>query len=941
MRTAATDPEAIGGRVGLGDIRDLPSGLQRLIGSPKRLSAQRLWRALRADEKSATLKAHIRHRGARAELVQLVAEARSFRRKTVHNWDEEKIVRAARLLRFSNQLSASLLRLMHVERRREMLARFLDALGIPNDDGIVSPAEEGDLGRRREVQEAEVHAAADDLAREHGLRQVVVYFLTLAIMGEPLADHLWSWLQGLSDEAAADRGDESETPGPDDISLDLEADSERDPSAESDPSGEGDPGRYSSFTTLDQLLIEAVVDSKQEVVGSLNEDEVDDAVDEFAKLNGRRQHSYFHLGFRDVVFDGSPRKQVPARNPKRARWYWAGAVLGWVRSESWQPIVEAYDEQAAVRSLGDGADFATEQAARHVVQALWHCDRSSEVASFTRVRALLRSPVLFMEMLDIGTELLRSGEEGQARTIFDRLMEAVRAWEREGQAPAFQPFLDVRRRRAHCLQRALEHDRARRLLERLLDLDSDPNHRAMVQADLGLLAGKFNSLEEVCLPRDKGGLPDLLERLRDGRVNFQEAVKDDVPYAAHGHYCLGVLSLGENVLKSGERSYREAEDHLLRAQSRFGGRSKDYGDALVSRTNLYVGIARAARAESAGTLSHAANVIVRALEQETSFPPYLAEEVVEGLDLGAGAEDLKRFARALLESGDDSALNALARGAIAVERCEEVTDGLRQRAEGSGKSESAAEDLRVCLAGYLKAGRTDDAQDVLDKLETLAASEIGSEEFAELLSKKRYQPAWEPEEATIAQARCLEAKGQYTDALRILRSLLHQYASEGELHDAAGLLDRIRMYGLPEDHYAGEAGRVNALLQENRRDELEGAPEEPVSAVKPVRVLFVGGDVRQKKMEGAIRDQLQERAPHVAVKFIFPGWSGNWRRHLDMVKGELPKHDALVIMRFIRTEFGKQVRKHCDKPWRSCWPSGIKAMTDSILAAADAARPAN
>ena len=940
MGTAATDPKSASDRIGVGSVRDLPSGLRRLIGSPNRLSAQRLWRALRDDEKSATLRAHIRQRGARAELVQLVAEARSFRRKTVNNWDEDRIVRAARLLRFSNPLSASLLRLMHVERRREMLARFLDALGIPNDDGIVHEVEEGDLGRRLEVQEAEVHAAADELAREHGLRQVVVYFLTLSIMGEPLADHLWSWLRGLSEEAAADPREEPETSEQDDVSLDLKADSERDPGNEDDPSGDGDPGDgYSSFTTLDQLLIEALVDSRQEVVGCLNEDQINDAIDEFVKLNGRRQHSYFHLGFRDVLFDGSPRDQVPAKNPKRERWYWAGAVLGWARSGSWPDIAEAYDHHAALRSLGDGVDFATEQAAHHVAQALSLCDRASEIASFARVRGLLRSPVLFWEMLDTGTALLRRGEEAQARTIFDRLMEAVQSWEREGQAAAFEPFLVVRRRRAHCLQRALEHDRARRLLENLLDLDSDPNHLAMVRADLGLLAGKFNSLEDVRLPQDSDGLPDLLDRLREGEEHFRKAVEEDVPYAAHGHYCLGVLSLGERAQGRGERGYGEAEDHLRRAQSRFAGQPKDYGQALVSRTNLYFGIAQAARAESAGTLSHAANVIVRALELGTSFPPYLVDAVVEGLDLGIGIQELKRFARSLLATGDDSALNALRKSEVAVERCEEVTDGLRERAERLGKSEAAARDLRICLAGYLKAGRKSDAQDVLDQLETLAASGIGSDEFEELLSRKSYQPAWEPEEAIIAHARCLEAKGHYPDAVQLLQPLVHQYASDGELHDAVGLLDRIRTYGLSEDHYVGEVGRVNALLHQNQDRKPDDAVPTRMGAPQPVSVLFVGGDERQAKMEAAIRDHLKERAPHVAVEFVFPGWSGNWRRQLDKVKGELPKHDALVIMRFIRTEFGKQVRKHCDKPWRFCWPSGIRAMTDSILAAADAARP--
>ena len=318
MIPPASHPEGSVQRIGPGDIRDLPSGLQKLIGAPKRLSAQRLWRALNADEKSATLKEHIHPKENRAELVQLVAEARNFRRKTVNGWDDDKIVQAAQPLSFSNPLAASLLSLMHLKRRREMLARFLDALGIPNEDGIVPPDEEGVATRRHEVGEAEAHAAAVDLAREHGLRRVVVYFLTLAILGEPFADHLWSWLKGLS--ASTDEVAEAD---PEATPLD---------DAETYIAGsEGDPSRQRSFTTLDRLLIEAIVDSKQGVVGSLDEDEVNDAVDEFASLNGRRQHSYFHLGFRDVLFDGGPRPKLPATNRKRARWYWAGAILGWAR----------------------------------------------------------------------------------------------------------------------------------------------------------------------------------------------------------------------------------------------------------------------------------------------------------------------------------------------------------------------------------------------------------------------------------------------------------------------------------------------------------------------------------------------------------------------------------------------------------------------------------
>ena len=915
---------------GRGDFQSLPSGLLSLIRAPKRLSALRLWKALDPDETVTVLKGHLRNQAHRTELVKFVADERNFREATVRQWDDDKIVKWALPLRLPNALARNLLHAMHMERRREMLSHFLDALEIPNDDGISKPdSETGEFGHH-DFKEEVVHEAAEDLAREHGLRRVIVYFLTLAIQGAPFTAHLWSWMKGSFERDSTDATAERTATESDDEDL-----------YDEDVDEDSDLGRHRSFTTLDRLLIEALVDSKQEVVGSLSTDEIDDAVDEFVNLNGRRQHSYFHLGFRDILFSEKPRPEIPATNRTRARWYWAGVILAWARSSSWSEVAAAYDDHGEVRGLRDGTDFATQEAARQVVHALWHCGRSSEIAGFVRVRGILRSPALFREMLDVGTKLLRRGEVGQARTIFDRLMDTVRAWEREGQSPALQSFLVVRRRHAHCLQRALEHHQARLELENLLDLDSNPNHLAMIHADLGLLAGKFNSLEEVCLPHDRAELADFVDRLREGRDDFRESVENDVPYATHGHYCLGVLALGENVLKPRETSYPEAADHLLRAHSRFGGQPKDYGAPLVARTNLYLGIAQAATADSAGTLSHAANVMAPALQNGAPLPSYLVQVAVEGLDLGAGAEELTRFARALLSTGDDTALTALSTSTVAVEQCEEVRDGLRRRAERLGKSEAAAMDLRTCLAGYLKAGRTAETHDVLDRLEALAARGIGSEEFEELLSKKRFQPAWEPEEAIIAHARCLESNGRYLDALQVLLPLVHQFAGEGKLDGAEGLLDRVRTYGLSKNHYADVSARVSALLEQNRLYECDRDASGDEEAVKSVKILFVGGDERQEKAESAVRNQLRQRAPHINVTFIYPGWSGNWSRHLDKVRRELPNHDALVVMRFIRTELGKQIRKNCNTPWRFCWTSGKHGMSDSIVAAARAASPAD
>ena len=962
MTSGSIAGEAVRRRVGDeqrdGHAAELPRALTRLLENPKRLSARTLWRSLEEEERAVTLRLFIRRNKDRATVAGIVARKRKFRPVTVARMSNARIVEMAQPLQLPNHLAASLLDELHFARRREMPARFFDSLGIPHDDGVAEGSSDLDPGA------AVVGAAADDLAREHGRRRTVVFLLMLAAQRVPFADHLWHWLQGSTQRPEAASGTVAFPAGNEPPEG---AEPEREPSAgdresagvgpevgtiqpdpDPDPGKEAEVDRLHTLRTLDRLLIEAMVDSRQGVEGSLHEDAIDDAVDEFVNLNGRRQQSFFHTGFRDVLFNRSLAGELPAENRTRSRWYWAGVILGLARLESWARIVSAYDGNSTVRGLGDGADFAAHEAARHVVRALVHEGRAKELIDFVRVGGLLQSyllahgphepPALFRRTLDAGTDLLRAGDLGTARAVFDRLAEAVGVLEDREAESASPLFLTVKRRHAHCLQGLLEHGRARELLEELLDLDPDPHHRAMVHADLGLLAGRFNNLDDVCLPDRKDALADLVERLGEGREHFRNAVTRGGPYATHGHYCLGVLALAENAWKPGAVGYGKAEQHLARHQGQFTSPSENYSGFLVARSDLYFGIARAARASSVGDLSHAARVMVRAIDDGASFPPYLVGPVVEGLDLGAKS-DLTDFADHLLGAQGDAVLDDLSRSATVVKHCDGVIEALRQRAARVGESEAAARDLRACLSSYAGAGRFDDARIVLDRLESLAVRGIGTAEFQELLSEKGYQPAWEPEEALIARVRCLEARGKLDEALPLLRELLHQFATEGNLPDARGVLDRIRSYGLPEEYYEQARSRVQAL------EELSTSPTTPddrelaaQTAAQPASILFVGGDERQERQEAVVRRKVRKQAPNVEVAFVYSGWSGNWRQHLDKVRAELPKHDAVVVMRFMRTELGKHVRKLCGrKPWRSCWPAGQKGMARAIIEAAEAA----
>ncbi len=972
---------------GSAEFGRLPESLRELIERPKRLSALRLWKTLEDWEKKAALKACHKDRHARELLVGHVAEVRHLRKKTVQGWDEEKLVGFSLRVTPNRALAYELLLALHKGGRGEMLGAFFDAIGLPHRDGDPEPGY-ADL----HYEESQVQAAADQLAHDHGLRRAVVFFLFAAILEEVYAEHLIAWLaRRSSDTAAADTppgADESVQTGtlPDSVGAaeavhapevprvaepseagvagaegdrDEVAPPEAPPrtrAAEPDEvevageeahegarEDESDPVRQRSLTTLDYLLEEAMVAAKQGIEGCLDEDQIDDAVDEFVSLNGKRPHSCFHLGFRDVLFKGRASPDLPVPGSEQSRWYWAGAIAAWEKSESWDEIARAHDQHAHVRALGDGGDFAAERAAPLVVGALRHEGREAEVPNFVQVAALERSRTLFDETLEVGTKLLHDGEDGPARAVFRRLMRAVRRLEKEGEAPATPRFLDVRRRFAHALQRANEHDRARRNLEHLLEFDPDPDHQAMVHADLGLLASGFNRLADILLPRDADALPDMEDRLNEGRDHYVNSAAQDVPYAAHGHYCLGVTALaraaGAKTHDEAESRYATAESHLRRARNRFGSRRGSYGEELVERTNLYFGIAAAAQIKSAADGARAARVIVGALRAGAALPSYLIRPVVAALDVTAAAEDLSSLAEVLLDAQGSEALDALSRSESIVRECAPVLEALSARAERRGGSRAAAADYRLCLPGYLRASRREAAEGVLDRLETLAVSGFGRAEFEELLSREPDGAGlpWTSDEAVVARARCLEAANKLDDAMSLLQPLFHEYATLERLDEAAGVLERMKGYGLPSEYLKIETDRMTALRRQERTrpDRGQTSTERPSSRV---RILVVGGDERQAKGERVLHDMLRRRDPTVVATLIHPGWDSNWSVAWRDVRGKLPGHDAVVLMRFMRTQLGRQIRKHCSVPWRFCWSGGRTAMVNAIMEAAEAAR---
>jgi hypothetical protein len=104
------------------------------------------------------------------------------------------------------------------------------------------------------------------------------------------------------------------------------------------------------------------------------------------------------------------------------------------------------------------------------------------------------------------------------------------------------------------------------------------------------------------------------------------------------------------------------------------------------------------------------------------------------------------------------------------------------------------------------------------------------------------------------------------------------------------------------------------------------------------RVLFVGGDQRQKIMQPAIRRVVSASHPNVTIEFVHPGWSSNWKAAADSVSRKLEDVDVVVLNPFVRTMFGRHVRKtisDAEMQWRTTYGHATPSIARAIVVAAD------
>jgi hypothetical protein len=176
----------------------LRPALAALAANPNTTSVRKLWKALTPEERAAAITAAMaddENGWVKNTTRTAVAGAIKFRPQTVATWPRQKLIsEAARLPIDDVSLLSAFLVDLHLGTRRQMMATFLDAVGVKHDGGRIDTEATGPVV----VDPDRLRDAADDLAQLYPLDEVVTYFLTLLLQDPESWRGTIGWLESVA-----------------------------------------------------------------------------------------------------------------------------------------------------------------------------------------------------------------------------------------------------------------------------------------------------------------------------------------------------------------------------------------------------------------------------------------------------------------------------------------------------------------------------------------------------------------------------------------------------------------------------------------------------------------------------------------------------------------------------------------------------------------------
>ena len=690
----------------------------------------------------------------------------------------------------------------------------------------------------------------------------------------------------------------------------------------------------SELTAVDHLLIQTLRSRADQSEGAFPHDQLAALVEDFIQLNPERARSYFHRGFLQSLSDQKTAVEWAEETGGQQTWHLAGQMVSLSQQACWRELVTVCDAHPdIVKQLLDAETSCAPVCAAQLFQGLWSVGRKRDAVQAFTPEVLARTGAGLVHLVvDLVETQLAGHAPVEARLLLDQVLEAQ---ETLGEA-AFP--LGFRARQtlllARCLRGEQRWEESSVLLRGLLQ----DQHLAVaeVHLNLGLAAAGIAWLSEVEVPRHRDEAEGMKERLERGRSNFEKAMRDKRCVAAP--YALGILDLLDG-------QPARAASRLETAYARASEEMEAYRPAMLyEKIRLHYGLALL----NAFDEPHIPQALELLRTADRSYPleewpAWLLEEIVPIADVSEAPACLEmlEWLHQRLPAVTEMHLSdpeLLQRSSILRATLARRAGEIEER-----DPEALWQDNTTLVSVYLASQDLDAASEVLGRLEELALTRpVLREKFVDLLAQpENYRPAWDEEDALHSSAVVWEAAGRSERAYACLRTLFFRWQDQGHWEKAAGLLEEIQDYHLPEaliEEVMRQAPAVAAQTVDEP-DAIRTSLEKYCRPGRSIRLLVVGGNEVQAQFDPELQAHFKAEYPGLAVDFEHAPRISSWGRYYDRIKGRVERYDGLVLMRYMRTHMGRSLRALANQlgtPWFPCTGKGKTSIQRTILHAAHA-----
>ena len=898
-------------------------------------STNECWELLGASNRQAAIKAFLSH-GAERQDKDLTDFKKDVLKlsgiaplvKLFDGWPLERQLGKSMQLFDKNKLSDyrdNLVRYWLLVEHRSLICATLDAAGIPNDNGYIPD----------EYNEATVEMWQKGLAvlwSHEGLP--VRLYLGYVLIGtrKSASEGIWEVLakalgKGMAKVVSPEmRKVMGVSPGKNDAMVEVLGQVQ---AARAEDSGE--------FLLYEQEIIKALARGAISRTDAVDAEDAVEMARQVIDAAAGRARCFFLLGFAQALHRRKPDLyDIHGVNPDRAAWFFGGYVHGLARHSDGKAIAAFLHESAELfkEFIKMPTHEAFKQSQGIMAKAL---AQAEDAKLFSELAEAVRDELSDLERLSylmMGEAMAR---ELSGRKQYVEALNLTRVLKRiiEDMGPSGEPeYVQFRAVMQKALQRREaiatlgrgDLEAARKMFGKLA-ADGSAREKVEARAWIAMTNAEHTDFFDVFPSATKEDFIKSGERMQAVVREIAAQGMGNAKFSPTVSTCAGMAEYCRRDYAAAYVHFRDAAEAIMQE-----------GRSPTSRAYLWVRFMRSAsQLMSMDTAAPEVIVADFAAVAKSRIKPasWFYGELVESAALFPDAR-LLPMVLAAVPYEDGERHFRVYQNADILPKDAPKRQAYAQWLPGSKlRKREIFEQLCQVVRWDLKAGKTDAAELALDALEQLAEE---AEAFAEGLLQLLAEPGIVPDimdEATHLELslRLLLRLRREPDALQQMLERFRKAAtSQNAWHreQSLELVAELRATGADLSQVSVLAARVETEFgASNLHNDI-------IAQAGPVRVLYVGGNEVQQRYEPDIKAELASEYPNLTVDFEYPGWSSNWASVADGIKSRLGNYDGLILSYFVRTIFGRTIRKMCTDacPWWAAPGHGKASIKRGILAAA-------